>query len=718
MPEAWFLGPKAENADVLFSLVVQAIERHCSYRRSFHPEDPAYITDGLRQSKEYRDAVAGFGDLARALFDELRHSAPFSSMRYQGHMLWDQALPAIVGYIGALLYNQNNVAAEASPVTTMLEGEVGDQLCKMLGYKTSGVIQPWGHITCDGSVANIESLWAARNAKYFPIALREAIRNEPSLKPARGLKIQKPDTTSEELVCSDDWTLLNVPVDSVVNLPERIEVEYGIDVATTTDALKRYTVQNIGLAEFHRRLRADINTPVVIASATRHYSWPKAATLLGLGQCSLRSIQIDEDARVDLRKLDDELARCLEEKQPVIAVVAVIGSTEEGAVDPLGAIIELRNRYRSQNLDFVVHCDAAWGGYFNTIRRDLDRTTTRPNATLVPKIGNERGFGFLDRLVAEQGEAPSLPLSSYVDEQLACLGYADSITVDPHKAGYVPYPAGALCYRNSAMRDLISLGSPVVFHSGDLEPTVGIYGVEGSKPGAAAAAAWLAHKVIPLSQQGYGKILGQCVWTSKRTFCRLLTMHQRDPDARYRVTFVQRLPSERSGMREQIDDEIRYIAEKFVHPSNADLLDLLTQDSAARSLFSELGSDLTILAYTFNFKKKSDDSWSWNTDSKKLAALNTKIFEICSIMKPTEDVNSKALIVTSSEFDRASCGDEFMRQYCERLKIDFPPHGPIPFLISTTMDPWTTDTPQGDFLELIEHAMRAAVHEAIAAVDP
>ncbi len=33
-------------------------------------------------------------------------------------MLWDTTLPAVVGYLAAMLANQNNVAAEASPVTT------------------------------------------------------------------------------------------------------------------------------------------------------------------------------------------------------------------------------------------------------------------------------------------------------------------------------------------------------------------------------------------------------------------------------------------------------------------------------------------------------------------------------------------------------------------------------------------------------------------------
>jgi len=47
-------------------------------------------------------------------------------------MLWDTAMPAILGYIQAFLYNQNNVALEASPVTTKMEITVCEQLCKMI----------------------------------------------------------------------------------------------------------------------------------------------------------------------------------------------------------------------------------------------------------------------------------------------------------------------------------------------------------------------------------------------------------------------------------------------------------------------------------------------------------------------------------------------------------------------------------------------------------
>ena len=94
-------------------------------------------------------------------------------------MLWDITMPGMVGYHAAMFYNQNNTAVEASPVTTALEYRVGFDLAKMLGYPVGDSIdgssglpqagpksshleeaalapektpQPWGHVTCDGSV--------------------------------------------------------------------------------------------------------------------------------------------------------------------------------------------------------------------------------------------------------------------------------------------------------------------------------------------------------------------------------------------------------------------------------------------------------------------------------------------------------------------------------------------------------------------------------------
>ena len=414
---------------------------------------------------------------------------------------------------------------------------------------------------------------------------------------------------------------------------------------------------------------------------------------------------------MDLSLLKSELEACLAAKRPVLAVVAVIGSTEERAVAPLRDMLDLRTQFRARGLDFAIHADAAWGGYYNTIRipsspaRLAAATAARKPLAANATVDAQR-LAFLARFEQLLAEIPSLPMSHYVDQQYAALAEVDSITVDPHKAGYIPYPAGSVCYRNSAMRDLISLKAPVVFHSAS-DPTVGIYGVEGSKPGAATAAAWLAHKVIPLSQSGYGKILGQCMWTSKRMYCRLLTMPQRDKGGRFSITIFQMLPAERQNKPPAaIQAQKDYIAQNFVNRTNVELLELLAKDADARALFRDLGSDQTILAYSFNFKDKSGH---WNEDADKLAALNNKIFELCSVMDPNVDLNAKLLIVTSSDFDANGYGLPFLQRYGDRLGIKNPNAVSIPFLISTTMDPWTTDTVAGDFLAVVEEALRTVV---------
>lgn len=62
----------------------------------------------------------------------------------------------------------------------------------------------------------------------------------------------------------------------------------------------------------------------------------------GIGSDHMIGVQVDPGARVDLKDLESRLQTCLENEQPVYAVVAIIGSTEEGAVDPLRGILKLR----------------------------------------------------------------------------------------------------------------------------------------------------------------------------------------------------------------------------------------------------------------------------------------------------------------------------------------------------------------------------------------
>ena len=74
---------------------------------------------------------------------------------------------------------------------------------------------------------------------------------------------------------------------------------------------------------------------------------------------------------------------------------------------------------------------------------------------------------------------PEMTLLPHTKTQLENLQYADSITIDPHKSGYIPYPAGGLCYRDGRARYLVTWTSPYIDFQEEGIQTMGIYGVEG-----------------------------------------------------------------------------------------------------------------------------------------------------------------------------------------------------------------------------------------------
>ena len=127
-------------------------------------------------------------------------------------------------------------------------------------------------------------------------------------------------------------------------------------------------------------------------------------------------------------------------------------------------------------MNFCIHSDAAWGGYLTTMIRE----PSEPQKKRFRQMGEDF--------------VPSMPLSDYVKKQYHAVRNSDTVTIDPHKAGFCLYPSGALCYRNGSMRGFITLAAPEVYHGSDDE-SVGVYGIEGSKPGAAAASVLLSHNV-------------------------------------------------------------------------------------------------------------------------------------------------------------------------------------------------------------------------------
>jgi len=687
--EAWFLGPRAENADELERLILEAFRDHVFWRRNFHPEDPTAITEEIKQSREYLRAMGSLREHFHALLALLKKSPPFFSMRYQGHMLWELTMPSILGYFAAMLYNNNNVAREASTATTVLEITVGNELCEMVGYSVSENMPPrsWGHITCDGTVANLEALWAARNLKFFPVALKAALENEKVLEKANKIDVPLPQGGRVVIVDADRWQLLNIKVDDILKLPERLQKKpYCIPLEELTRVLEKYSVQSLGLVEFSRQFMNDIRPPipppiqpaVCVVPGTKHYSWKKAAAVLGIGSSNLSNTPVDVDARIDVNKLEEFLTQCLQDHRPVLEVVAVIGSTEETAVDPLDKILDLREKFRKQGLEFAVHGDAAWGGYFTSMLRQ--------------DAGNE-----------------SL-LSAHTRAQLTALAHTDSVTIDPHKTGYVPYPAGALCYRNSAMRNLVTFSAPYIF-DGKSEETVGIYGIEGSKPGAAPASVYLSHRVIRPSMDGYGRLLNEALFSCKKFYVRLLCMFE--PGDQFIVVPVPRLPAEVEGGDAQKVQEQLELLRKNIDPKTHDqvLHDLLSgKDSEDKDLFCKLGPDLNVLAYAFNFKKNGQ----LNTDLGKANEFNRAMHRRLS-PQGVEDIYGYELIVTTTEFAEADYGEAFMTAYKKRLGVTSGETGEtsVTLLRSMVTSPWIDDPsrtieeePRGPFLDVITDVLR------------
>lgn len=683
---AWFLGPRAENEEVFTELITDAIASCSRNRREFYPDDPACVTDAVKATHGHREGVAAMrGELA-ALLSHLRGSVPFSSHRYQAHILWDQTMPSMAGYFAGMLHNPNNLAGQASPVTTVLEVEVGLDLCRMLGYDVDGPVRPWGHLTCDGTVANLEALWSARNLKFYPVAVAEAIRGHAELAAARDLVVTRPDGSSARLLDlseRDVWALLNLDVERVLGLTGQM-VELGVDPAHL-ELINAHTVQHLGYAEFHHRFLAEgTGPPAILVAATMHYSWLKAAALLGLGQGNVVPVDVDLDGRADPVSLRERLLECLARRRPVVAAVAIMGSTEQSCVDPLAEMLAVRAEFAGRNLAYPIHADAAFGGYFATLRRP-------------PARGRDADL------------PPAMDMSPYVNAQYDRLGEVDSITVDPHKVGFVPYPAGGLCYRDERQRFLVAFMPPYL--DGGREPGVGFFGVEGSKPGAAAAGVWLSHRVVPPDRGGHGRLLGRALFNSRRLYAAIATLGVDHEDIL--VVPGVRLPAERDapGDATALREQSEFILERIVERSN----DQVMRDPEARDLLARLGSDQIACGYVVNLVEGGTPQPSL----RRANALNTALAARLG-MRPVDGPlpglpapeDRPPLFLHGSHFAREEYGPAYVGRLIDRLGVDDDPEvGAIDYVISCTMNPWVSETEVGDFIPALRAALADAIRE-------
>lgn len=686
---AWFLGPKGENGKLLQELVDDSIKEHVKFRSEhYNKGDKPYITEDIKKSKGYRAGVDSMKEAADELREKLHGSVPFFSERYQAHMDWDTVLPANVGYITALLYNQNNVATEGGPATCELEKEVGEDLCKMLGYDENS----WGHITADGSIANLEAMWAARNMKFYPFALKKVLQAGGSWlnKAADGLTVtvyHDDNGQQKRLVECDEWELFNINPDEIAGLSDRIVNKYGVKEEKLSEFLSPYLIQNVGFLEYSKEFEL-ISRLRVFVPATRHYSWPKAGSILGIGKERVIGINVEDNCRIDTVALEQELKLCAKNHYPVMMLTAVIGSTEEGVVDNLEEILRIKEDVKQLGLQFHLHCDAAWGGYLKTIMT--------PPADLLKNAADK-----------ESGYVPALPLSEFAQRQFSNLHKADTITIDPHKAGFIPYPAGALCYRNGDFRYAITFDAAYI-HS-DKNTNMGIYGLEGSKPGAAAAAVWMAHKTIPLDWTGYGQILGECMFSSKIYYCYWLTLAEENDEFELQ-TLIPLPDSIKVGTDELHGKEqmLKFIRENILDKTNEEI----AKNQDAMDFLQEIGADVLINAFIVNFKQNGE----MNHDLDKMNKLNKKLFEKFSITstKQAKAKNPPEYMLTLSQLSESDYQVPLLRIGREWGIENLRSTGaPVNFLINTILQPWPNDK---DFIREIMNVFKEGISECIAEI--
>ena len=507
---AWFLGPKAEHSDTWEKMLVYTFRDYVHWRRNYFPEDNVVINSQLRRQHELRlDSLRDELTRILALF---KAQNPIYSPRYIAHMVSEQTMPSVVGYFAGMLYNANNISGESSPIGFPLELEVGKIVADMLGFDPS---QSWTHISSGGTIANIEALWIARTVKFVPFSVREYCQQQDI-----AYDITLPDGSVSDIREADDRTLLHLAPAEAVRMTRRLfyhQIEAGRTAEHImddySDFVKKsdYNISERGISHVLAKVGA---SPRVYLSPSAHYSLKKAVNVLGYGSDALEIVDVDENFRMNTSLLRDKLMNASDDTY-IAAVLGIAGTTEEGAVDPIHKITALRNELSATlNRSFWLHIDSAWGGYVRSLFKGYDLSS-----------------GNMDDKV----ERCRVNINTQTGECIWCgddnnyrayLSFpeADSVTIDPHKLGYIPYPAGMVSIRHGLVTELIRQDAAYVFdkQSGLLPDfgfkigDIGSYILEGSKPGAAAASCYLAHKTIPLDIEGHGAIIKSTLISTQR----------------------------------------------------------------------------------------------------------------------------------------------------------------------------------------------------------
>lgn len=453
----YFPGPLSENEVWVRAEVEAVLDGWFTWRKGLFATDPT-IAPLPDQSADVPPRERQL--LSRRLnelCDALTAETPSYSPRSMGHMKAELSLPALLGWLAATLHNPNNTTRELSKVGTLIEREAIGMLADMLGYDRD---QAQGHFTSGGTVANFEAVWRARYRLDHWLSLALFVS----------------ETTGEPL---DVFAAAHMGWDRF----RALWAAHGL----TDNVLRRYSAVASNPVDVFRRISQasgrDYLGPVVLVPGNKHYSWRKAASVFGLGEESFWSITLDDEGRLDLTAFEDLVLRAEAEGRPVLMAVSVAGTTETGEIDPIDGLHDLLERWEQERgWRIWRHVDAAYGGF----------------------------------LCSLLGGADEIVLGAGLVRALKAIGRADSITIDPHKLGYVPYACGAFLTRD-ARRYVVSAFDAPYLDRPELGQDKWSSTLEGSRSAGGAAAVWLTGKTLGFGPDGLGALLAETV-RSRRQF--------------------------------------------------------------------------------------------------------------------------------------------------------------------------------------------------------
>jgi len=455
--KAFFLGPKSEN-EAWVRAEIQAILGHWfRWRKALFAADPEAITKKERRAPAYLDARENLSQHLEELNTLLAGEIPKYSPRYIGHMVSELALPAILGHLAALLHNPNNTVREVSRVGSQIEVEVIAMLAEMLGYDAELAT---GHVTGGGTVANFEALWRARYRQDHWLCLGLYLVQE------KGVRLDLYEAahmgwarfhalSAEHEIYEEDLR----PLSAVAGNPFR----FG-------DHMSRWQAK-------------PYRGPVVMVPGNKHFSWSKGVNIFGFGEEAFWQVPLDGHGKMSVAALKDLIEKARDAGRPVLMVVSVAGTTETGEIDPIHEVQALLDELKeSRGWDIWHHVDAAYGGFLCTMLRGEDANV----------------------------------LSDENTAALEAIARAHSVTIDPHKLGYVPYSCGAFLVRDREAYAVSSFHAPYLEHHDVVEEKWSTT-IEGSRSAAGATATWLTGKTLGFDGQGLGRVVASTI-----TACRLV----------------------------------------------------------------------------------------------------------------------------------------------------------------------------------------------------